>query len=335
MTGRPSEEWRRELRRTWPVLRPGAGDQLAVYPIEIDHEAGDVLLAADGRGDHHLLVPILPGDEVIDDLLSAHVRMTKRDLVVDGKQARYLDVVCHRPDLNSLFDDVLAAMLQALEASRDTASSICGRVLDKWRELLRKRGSPLREEAVRGLIGELVVLEQVLIRDEGVAVHSTWTGPDRTPHDIHLGGHDLEVKSLGANAATVEIHGLDQLDPVDRRLHLILVHLGRHAEGASLPELVDRVRSHCRDITGFNEQLSKAGYSESDVDAYAVTRYRVEQILAMEVDQMFPCLTRQSLARPLPEVVTDLRYKLDLVALLPDALTGAALTPLFERSFLG
>lgn len=332
MTASPSGDWHRELRHIWPVLRPTRGEPFALYPLELELDAGRPMLAIDQRGDHHLLVPVKLDQDVIEDLRSAHVRLVRRDLVVEGRRGRYIDVVCHRLDLNALFDDVIAAMLTALNATPRSPAAVCGRVLAAWRELLRGSSRPMTEEAVRGLVAELLALERILDVDDRVPVRSTWTGPDRMPHDFQLGGHDLEVKALGPTAAEIEIHGLDQLDDLGRGLHLVLIRLRPHADGVTLPDLVERVRSQCRDSTGMNDQLSKAGYSEADADSYRVTRYRVEQILAMDVADSFPRLTSRSLNGALPEPISQLRYRLDLVEQLPNARTGDALRPLFERS---
>lgn len=332
MTESPQGDWQRELRHIWPVLRPTHDEPYALYPLDLQLDTGCPMLAIDQRSDHHLLVPIRPDHEVNEDLRSAHVRLTRRELVVDGRLRRYVDVVCHRPDLNVLFDDVLAAMLTALGTTPGPPATVCGRVLAEWRELLRGSGHPLTEEAVRGLLAELLTLERILAVDDGIPVRSTWTGPDRMPHDFHLGGHDLEVKALGPTAAEIEIHGLDQLDDLGRGLHLMLIRLRPHPDGVVLPHVVERVRSRCRDGAGLNDQLSKAGYSESDADGYRVTAYRVEQILALDIDDSFPRLTRRSLTNSLPEPIIQLRYRLDLVEQLPNARTGDALLSLFERS---
>lgn len=332
MTASPQGDWQRELRHIWPVLRPAHGEPFALYPLDLQLDSGRPMLSIDQRGDHHLLVPVRPDQEVIEDLRSAHVRLVRRDLLVDGRRGRYVDVVCHRLDLNVLFDDVLAAMLVALSATPGSPATVCGRVLAEWRELLRGSGHPMTEQAVRGLLAELLTLERILNVDDGVPVRSTWTGPDRTPHDFQLGGHDLEVKALSPTAAEIEVHGLDQLDDLGRELHLVLIWLRPHPDGVMLPDLVERVRSLCRDRAGLNDQLSKASYSEADAGSYLVTAYRVEQMVAVDVDDSFPRLTRRSLTSSLPEPITQLHYRLDLVEQLPNARTGDALRPLFERS---
>ncbi|MGW3545158.1 PD-(D/E)XK motif protein [Nocardia niigatensis] len=326
-----SDDWRRELRRTWPLLRPGQGGELAVYPVT-RRRAGDTLIAVDPRHDHHMLVPLPQGEHTTSDDSSAHVRIGQTELTVDGKRRRYLDVVCHRHDLNSLFDDVLAAMLTALETSASPVAVTCRRVLDDWRELLRRATSPLSEEAERGLFAELVVLERILLSDSPAYVRPTWIGPDRTPHDFRLGTHDLEVKAVSLTAGSVEIHGLDQLDRGDRDLYLVLVFVRKNSEGDSLADLVRRLQAACRDRQGFFEQLSKTGYIPTEKDEPGVRRYSVDQICALTVSDHFPRLTRGMLIAPVPEEISSVRYTLELASLLPTALTGDDLNALFENS---
>lgn len=331
MIDRQDEDWQRELRHCWPLLRP-VQEEFAVFPLAAVRAAGRVLVGVDRNQDHHLLIPVPREEAVETDERSAYIKVKQTQLVVDSEARLYVDVVCQRHDLNSLFDDVLAAILTELGSSDDTASKICRRVLDRWRELLRMLASPLTEEVVRGLVGELTVLEHILGKDRDADIRSTWIGPDRRPHDFQLGGHDLEVKALAPDAVSVEIHGLDQLDAASRDLYLVLVFIRKSQDGFTLRDIVQRVRSLARDQRGLTDQLVKVGYTEQGTDDYPMTPYRVEQVCALGVESEFPRLTVRELAKPLPAAVTDIRYRLALAPLLPTARTDDALDEVFGRS---
>jgi len=93
---------------------------------------------------------------------------------------------------------------------------------------------------LRGLIGELVVLERRVLPEFGPddAV-SAWTGPLGTPHDFQLPtGLKIEVKALNHDADRVRINGLGQLDGAGDPLQLAAVRLedtGRDATAAITP----------------------------------------------------------------------------------------------------
>ncbi|MFF4104047.1 PD-(D/E)XK motif protein [Streptomyces sp. NPDC001903] len=315
-------DWRRELRVTWSILaaQRTAGAPLIMAPIGLVVKAGAVQVGLDARGDRHLLLPVRKED-VREDLRSAHVRLKKEVVVVDGRIQHYADLVCHRTDLGDLFDDVVSEILVRLAADGADPSETCRRVLEAWREMFAGRGGRLTATEQRGLFGELTVLEHLLRGDAFLRPVHTWTGPDRKPHDFRLPGGSWEVKALGRNGSTVEIHGLDQLaPPLGGHLTLILVRLVEDASGTSLPELAERVVNAAEDSRGVIEQLAKTGYSEADAELYAGVRYRRPQLLGLPVDAGFPALTHASLRGTLPAGIEAVRYSLDVADRLPDAL---------------
>ena len=90
---------------------------------------------------------------------------------------------------------------------------------------------------LRGLIGELIVLETRLLpaMPEREAVHA-WRGPLGAAQDFLLSdGQRIEVKAIDRDADTVTVNGLAQLDPGPDELTLAVVRLqatGPTADGA-------------------------------------------------------------------------------------------------------
>ncbi|MGN9788814.1 PD-(D/E)XK motif protein [Nonomuraea sp. ZG12] len=324
----PDRNWRRELRRTWPVLaaRRPASEHTTMAPIGLALPSGEVQIGLDARGDRHLLLPAARGEEIQEDLRSAHVRLKRDSLVVEGRLRQYADLVCHRQDLGDLFDDVVSEILERLAEDGNHPSRTCQHVLEAWREMFRSRGGRLSTSEQRGLFGELTILQYLLNGDEFLRPARVWTGPDREPHDFRLPGWNLEVKTVGRSGSQVEIHGLEQLaPPSDGHLTLILVRLAEEALGTSLPELAERVVAAASDARGVIEQLAKAGYSAVDAEMYATPRYATPQLLGLAVDADFPALTHASLACGLPAGVERVNYTLDVSGQLPDALAHSLL----------
>jgi hypothetical protein len=328
--------WQAQLQAHWAVLsarRPTTGVVTSGLGIVVK-DGAEVLAGVDARGDHHLLVPAADGT-LVEDSQAAYIRIQRCALVIGGRGRTYVDVVCHRADLSELFDDILATMLTELATdSTEQPDAVCKRVLDEWRELLRRRGGLLGDDALRGLFGELVVLEQIL---DASSTHdlSVWRGPDREPHDFRLPGGDLEVKTLGVTGSMVRIHGIEQLEPSeDGELHLIVVRLSADHDGLALPDLIERIHPKANDRRAFTVALARAGYSETDAQHYRDRRFTIMQIGALSVDDEFPRIAPSSLADMLPDEVSSLSYTLDLSLLLPRALTDAAIKPLLTKGAL-
>ncbi|MFF4442020.1 PD-(D/E)XK motif protein [Streptomyces sp. NPDC001621] len=337
MTGN-SDAWQTRLRAHWSVLKARrTPDGVATSGLGLSvGDNAEVLVGVDAHGDHHLLIPTNLRSTPVEDYQAAYIRIQRCTLVVDGRSRIFTDVVCHRPDLSELFDDILAAMLA--ELATDTGrppDTVCKQVLDEWRELLRRRGGLLGDDALRGLFGELIVLEKILTANPENGL-SAWRGPNREPHDFRLDNGNLEVKTLGANGSTVRIHGIGQLEPpTSGNLHLIVVRLTAASDGLALPDLVDRLQSKVADRRAFAVALARCGYSQTDADHYRDRRFTVAQITALPIDDAFPRVVPSSLSGELPKEVSALSYSLDLSVLLPLAtLADHTLMPLFVKGSL-
>lgn len=169
------------------------------------------------------------------------------------------------------------------------AAAVVGR-LDRWRHLLERDASALGETALRGLIGELSVLEVELDALTPAEAIAAWTGPLGTAQDFLLpSGHRIEVKAVRRDARTVRIHGLDQLDPGGDTLELAVVRMevtGLGGAGAaSAPMLVERIIQRIaadpEASAAFLASLAFAGWqqhpqhNELVVRIITIDRYRV------------------------------------------------------------
>jgi hypothetical protein len=195
--------------------------------------------------------------------------------------------------------------------------------LERWRSLMQPPAAGLSRAQLRGLIGELLVLDRELLPvlgpDQAV---SAWTGPLGASQDFHLpDGRKLEVKAIDRQADRVQINGLDQLDGASDPLQLVVVRLedtGIEAEGAiTTARLIAQLRAQlCQAPAAqqrFEVLLRFVGWDDAvDADSVAV---RLERIDRYDVDEGFPRLT----AWTVPAAVTEATYK--IVLPLPAAIT--------------
>jgi hypothetical protein len=119
-------------------------------------------------------------------------------------------------------------------------------------ELSLKRAQ-LSEEAVRGLLGELIVLDQMLVSvadhpEYRSAVLDMWRGHQHAARDFRVGKAAVEVKTTCLRSSIHHINSLSQVEPqstendVESELFLLSVGLAPSEAGSlSVPSLVERI----------------------------------------------------------------------------------------------
>jgi len=172
-------------------------------------------------------------------------------------------------------------------------------------------------QEIRGVIGELCVLERLISAIGPMAALQAWVAPDDHPQDFALADAILEVKArLSGSRPHVQISSLEQLDLVNLPLNLVVVELAPAigSSAFSLNDIVDRLLAifeqagvSARDAAEM--ALASRGYIKSD--AYGVDCYTVAGMRAFQVTQEFPRLCRSTTDRAIHQA----GYLLDLTAL--------------------
>ncbi|MDT8278133.1 PD-(D/E)XK motif protein [Roseomonas mucosa] len=204
------------------------------------------------------------------------------------------------PVFAALCRDVVACTRSGVDEAR-LGQVVVQRILH-WRSLLEREAAGLGEAALRGLIGELLVLRDRLLPALGPgAAIPAWRGPLGAPQDFVLpDGRRIEVKTVGPHADQVRINGLHQLDPCGDPLTLTVVRAEAatpDARGAvSAPALIGELRgllaAEPEALAAFETALSGLGWHDhASHDAVAL---RVVDMEDHEVGPGFPRLTRGS-----------------------------------------
>lgn len=205
--------------------------------------------------------------------------------------------------------DVVSAAAESVPAPGTALSQFLAR-LDAWRKFLRDRSSGLSRQETVGLIGELLVLEQLLSRDGGRL--ASWQAPLDGLHDFVCSGHALEVKTGLGPAPTITISKLDQLDTSGvRRLDLLHVRLIESPTGRSLRDIVSDVSAMLGDEQSrrdLENLLLRRGLLPSDDAARGAPRVQIRSLDAYTVCERFPRLLRASL----PLAITDVTYTIEV-----------------------
>ena len=239
----------------------------------------------------------------------------------DGRWS--LRIFLEEPKLMAVFVELCRDIIEFTRSGVDASqgSTVLLSRIERWRSLLQTDSSGLDRSSLRGLIGELLLLETLFPLfgfDEAVAA---WTGPFGSPQDFRLpSGQKVEVKAIEREAIHVLINGLDQLDAGGDPLHLAVVRLedtGRLAAGAiTAPVLVARLRGQLADTPSalevFNSLLRFAGWD--DAHEYSGVIVRLVCIEKHEVNTSFPRL----IAQTVPIGVVEATYKIALPPIVID-----------------
>jgi len=235
-------------------------------------------------------------------------RWSIRILLLEPKLLSVFAELCH---------DIIEFTRDGVDPSR--AGGVVLSRIDRWRSLMQAQPGGLSRSELRGLIGELLVLETRLIptlgEDEAVRA---WTGPLGTAQDFRLpDGQKVEVKALDRDADQVHINGLGQLDGYGDPLLLAAVRLeetGHDAVDAITASLlVNRIRVKLAEspaaLHSFEALLRFAGWDDSaDTNDVVVRMIRID---IHDVEGNFPRLT----AATVPAGVADASYVIVLPSL--------------------
>lgn len=230
-------------------------------------------------------------------------------LMVMLTDARYRDI------FRTLAEDVFTKLEEA-DTEQESARIFVMR-LSRWQSFMRKHSvTGLSLEARRGLLGELMLLRDHLLRncDHHSAIVS-WKGCSGANHDFQFASCSIEVKTTSSNTPhSFNVSNIRQLDsPGQGQLFLYFLLIEESEAGdASLPEVVDSIRNVLDEpsLVSFDEGLVNADYLESQRELYSSPRYSIRHERFFLVSESFPRLREDSL----PVGVEDVRYQVAVAA---------------------
>ncbi|WP_168700656.1 PD-(D/E)XK motif protein [Gordonia paraffinivorans] len=294
------------------------GTEILSRPIGLLLAAGEALIGIDSARERHLLLPVV-SESVPVDRTSAGVALGPRVLVAGDAATKYVDLHCTDPSLALVFERLADDIVDRLGKYPSRPVSTCIAVLDEWRSLLGKAKS-VSKETVVGLVGELTVLETLAKRDP-VAALQAWRGPMGAIHDFVGAEGDIEVKTTAVerNALTVQVSGIDQLDPDScKSLNLIVLQVSADHTAPTLDERIDYLSSLGIPKRRLIDTVAEAGYVfEAMIDIN--TQYSVDSIRLWQIDNEFPSIRRSDIDPGRLGSIVDLNYSISLGGVAPTA----------------
>ena len=221
-----------------------------------------------------------------------------------------------------------ALCMDLIHASENADSSAAAvaiilRRLARWREFLKRpHNETMTESRIKGLIGELLFLENTLAARFGWEhAVSFWKGPENAAQDFIVYDTAVEVKcQSGSSRPFVEIASVEQLNSRLPRLYLVVHTLSSackdDTDAITLNSLARRILTAMELASdsfrdAFETLLFRAGWAP--IPDYDEKAFRLVSTRAFEVRDGFPRLMPDTI----PEGVEKITYNLSLAALAP------------------
>ena len=214
--------------------------------------------------------------------------------------------------------------LDIVEASREASNEPEAVALAlnrtwRWHHLLRRgTGGLLTSEEQKGLMGELLVFERILLRNlSPLDALECWRGPSGAPKDFEIGRVAIEVKARRAGATPhVAISSESQLDATSvDALFLCVVDIDEAPMdapgGVTIADVAGRLREEVISLDPgaadlFDERLVEAGMQPED--DYSSYKWIEGPQRIYRVNEKFPRISLGDLRSG----VSNVRYSLSL-----------------------
>lgn len=271
------------------------------------------------KENNRCLILSLPTDYVFDfrgvekENLSIEFFRDKNYIVLQLTDNNYFD----------LFDDLVISMYQRIkdipkvnEYSKEFINTFY-----KWSEFFEDKQSELLPEIIiKGLIGELLVLKDLISGSNSTQINEVinyWKGPFDKSHDFELDSKDIEVKIKDLSKLDIKISSEYQLEnDIEKSLELIVISVENDLNGNSIKDLVLEIKQLINEYLGdssiFLKAISQKGLTFKNLDPYEKYRYKPINQITYDCDShLFPKLTKSNI----PKEINSINYNLRLSSL--------------------
>lgn len=155
-----------------------------------------------------------------------------------------------------LFDDLIISMYNRIKDFSDVDDYSKEFILTfyKWNEFFNEKNSfQLSQQSIKGLFGELFLLQSYIDNNESAHVDDTlksWTGPFDKRHDFTFDRKDVEAKTKTDSALDISISSEYQLEAnPDKELELAVISVIEN-EGQNLKSLIKEIKKKIQNKSG-------------------------------------------------------------------------------------
>jgi len=225
--------------------------------------------------------------------------------------------------LDHMYEDVFAQLgeciLKSVQHAPNPTQLLSGVLfqLDRWKGFFERPSRGLSNEEVRGLIGELAILERLAGRLGPESALGAWKAPAGSIRDFETATEAIEVKTYSASSgSTVWISDPLQLEQDGVRPLFLACHelVETDSEQDTLNAHVGRVaacfRAHVSLHDRYYEALAQVGFLPEQAGLYDA-RLALGSLLVLSVSPDFPRIKQTDI----PPEAGNIRYTLKLAPL--------------------
>lgn len=297
----------KELHNKWDNISPNTGGFLLVsgdHPLSF--HIGYV------NGENKCFMVLNAGE--IEQIPSSKAIQAECVQTTEGEYA--LRFVLNYASLDELF---VKLCWDLIDSSKNAVEPVEKIIIQykSWMKLLQRESTGLLSStSQKGLIGELLYLEEKINEIGADAAMQAWVGPEGSDQDFIFENTWAEIKATTIASQAVIISSIQQLDRTDNG-HLVVYFMDKTSSNGnhtiSLPRIAAKVKSmlSAQYLDEFSCKLAKTGFFDKDIGYYLTNRYRLTEKRIFLVDSTFPRLIRNNI----PAEINNAKYELNLAAI--------------------
>jgi hypothetical protein len=171
------------------------------------------------------------------------------------------------------------------------------------------------KQSTQGLWAELFLIS--CARDT-VTMLESWRETPEDHFDFKLGHQRIEVKST-VNSVRQHFFSLEQLRPEnDIQVLVASIFVQRSGAGTSIQQLLDRIRTKVQENPELLTRLDLAVATTLGSGLQTGLGEQYDEQKAISSLMFFKSQQIPSIERPIPDGISDLRFRVDLVSCLPE-----------------
>ncbi|MFM1772995.1 MAG: hypothetical protein RLZZ71_2137 [Bacteroidota bacterium] len=303
-----------ELKQKWSELSENVVT-IGFRSLRISADCICELYLAVSKEGKRCLILSLPSNKHLD-----FKGIQKENLSIEYFREKKLIVLqLNDSDFNDLFDDLILSLYHGIKSISqvDDYSNYFIQTFYRWSEFFEdKKSDLLSEEAIKGIIGELLVLKLLITATDKPEINfllNAWTGLYDKGNDFELESKNIEVKTKSPSEIDIRISSEFQLELAPGKgLELfVLSLLSDFTVGIHIGDLILEIKKLVQESSGDNTILWRA-LGQKNITAKNVSlydRYRFKPVNWISFNcaaDNFPKLSRSSI----PEEISSLKYTL-------------------------
>ena len=296
-----------ELQKKWDRISPYSG---GLFLVSDDHPLS-FHIGYCGENMCFVVLNVEKKEEIISS------KAISTNYIHMGNNNIALQFVLNYNSLKELFVKLCWDLMDSTKTSQDPLKDLLLRFRN-WIILLQKRGDGvLASSTQKGIIAELLFLQEVLNVYAEDEVIDAWVGPEGSDQDFIFSDKWVEIKSVTIAATTFTISSLQQLDRDDDG-ELVVYFLDRTTskglKTVSLPEIINGTKQMLRKKRSkdlLECKLTMCGYDNKLAEQYQNIRFRFAKKHIYKITELFPRLIRDNV----PDAVHNAIYELEINAI--------------------